>query len=113
MILALNPRTIKEHFARILHGKICAKVRKNIKSNELTLKGLMLGDAFEVKKPFNFNTFKRGFLVRQEGKGLNCQFNSLSDEEWSNLFDTLEEWERYLAQLDSKSLRCEDEHFRP
>jgi len=52
-------------------------------------------------------------MVRQEGKGLNCQFNSLSDEEWSNLFDTLEEWERYLAQLDSKSLRCDDEHFRP
>lgn len=52
-------------------------------------------------------------MVHQEGKGLNCQFNSLSDEEWSNLFDTLEEWERYLAQLDSKSLRCDDEHFRP
>lgn len=52
-------------------------------------------------------------MVRQEGKGLNCQFNSLSDEEWSNLFDTLEEWERYLAQVDSKSLRCDDEHFRP
>lgn len=56
---------------------------------------------------------KWGKMVRQEGNGLNCQFNSLSDEEWSNLFDTLEEWERYLAQLDSKSLRCEDEHFRP
>lgn len=55
----------------------------------------------------------KGEMVRQEGKGLNCQFNSLSDEEWSNLFDTLEEWERYLAQLDSKSLRCDDEHFRP
>lgn len=54
-----------------------------------------------------------GEMVRQEGKGLNCQFNSLSDEEWSNLFDTFEEWERYLAQLDSKSLRCDDEHFRP
>ena len=52
-------------------------------------------------------------MVRQEGNGMNCQFNSLSDEEWSNLFDTLEEWERYLAQLDSKSLRCYDEHFRP
>lgn len=51
-------------------------------------------------------------MVRQEGKGLNPQFNSLSDEEWSILFDTLEEWERYFAQLDLKSLRCDDEHFR-
>ncbi len=52
-------------------------------------------------------------MVRPEGKGLNPQFNSLSAEELKNLFDSLEEWERYLAQLDSKSLRCVDEHFRP
>lgn len=52
-------------------------------------------------------------MVRQEGKGLNRQFNSLSDEEWGLLFSTLEEWESSLAQLDSKSLRCDDEHFRP
>ena len=52
-------------------------------------------------------------MVRPTGNGLNSQFNSLSAEEWSQLFDTLEQWERYLAQLDSKSLRCDDEHFRP
>jgi len=57
--------------------------------------------------------FNFGKLVRPTGKGLNSQFNSLSAEEWSQLFDTLEQWERYLAQLDSKSLRCDDEHFRP
>ncbi len=52
-------------------------------------------------------------MVRSQGNGLNRQFNPLADEEWIILFDTLEEWERYLAQLDSKSLRCVDEHFRP
>ena len=52
-------------------------------------------------------------MVRPEGNGLNYQFNPLGDEEWCMLFDTLEEWEHYLAQLDSKSLRCDDEHFRP
>lgn len=52
-------------------------------------------------------------MVRPEGKGLNPQFNSLSAEELKNLFDSLEEWERHLAQLDSKSLRCVDEHFKP
>ncbi len=52
-------------------------------------------------------------MVRSQGKGLNRQFNPLADEEWIVLFDTLEKWERYLAQLDSKSLRCNDEHFRP
>lgn len=36
------------------------------------------------------------------------------DGETSNtLFETLEEWERHLAQLDSLSLRCDDEYFRP
>ena len=52
-------------------------------------------------------------LVRPEGKRLNSQFNSLGDEELNALFDSLEEWERQLAQLDSKSLRCDDEHFTP
>lgn len=52
-------------------------------------------------------------MVRQEGKGLNPQFNSLSAEELKTLFDALEAWERHLAQLDSKSLRCIDEHFKP
>ncbi len=51
-------------------------------------------------------------LVRPTGKGLNSQFNSLSAEEWSQLFNTLEQWERHLAQLDSESLRCDHEHFR-
>ena len=55
----------------------------------------------------------KGEMVRSQGNGLNRQFNPLADEEWIILFDTLEEWERYLAQLDSKSLRCVDEHFRP
>ena len=52
-------------------------------------------------------------VVRPKGKGLNSQFNSLSDEELSVLFETLEEWEYHLARIDSKSLRCDDEHFRP
>lgn len=52
-------------------------------------------------------------MVRQAGKGLNPQFNSLSAEEIKTLFDALEAWERHLAQLDPKSLRCVDEHFRP
>lgn len=36
----------------------------------------------------------------------------LTGEELNSLFDALEVWERHLAQLDSKSLRCVDEHFR-
>ncbi len=52
-------------------------------------------------------------MARPEGKRLNSQFNSLGDEELNALFDSLEEWERQLAQLDSKSLRCDDEHFTP
>jgi len=52
-------------------------------------------------------------MVRPKGKGLNSQFNSLSDEELSVLFETLEEWEYHLARIDSPSLRCDDEHFRP
>ncbi|MDT8329068.1 MAG: hypothetical protein RQ750_17130 [Roseovarius sp.] len=48
-------------------------------------------------------------MVRPKGKGLNGQFNSLSAEEWILLFETLEQWERYLAQLDPKSLRCIDD----
>jgi hypothetical protein len=52
-------------------------------------------------------------MVRPEGKGLNPQFNSLGPKELNALFDSLQEWERHLAQLDRKSLRCVDEHFRP
>jgi hypothetical protein len=52
-------------------------------------------------------------MVRPEGKRSNSQFDSLSDQELSALFASLEEWERQLAQLDSPSLRCENEHFRP
>jgi hypothetical protein len=52
-------------------------------------------------------------MMRPAQKGLNSQFNSLSAEEWTLLFNTLERWEHDLAQLDLKSLRCVDEHFRP
>lgn len=52
-------------------------------------------------------------MVRPTQKGLNSQFNSLSAEEWTLLFNTLERWERDLAQLNLESLRCVDEHFRP
>lgn len=52
-------------------------------------------------------------LVRLEGKSSNSQFDSLEPEELNALFDSLQEWERHLAQLDSKSLRCVDEHFKP
>ena len=37
----------------------------------------------------------------------------LQGDSLNSLFNSLEEWERHLAQLDSKSLRCVDEHFRP
>ena len=52
-------------------------------------------------------------MVRPEGKGLNPQFNSLSDTELSALFEALEDWERQLARLDSESLRCDHEHLTP
>lgn len=52
-------------------------------------------------------------MVRLEGKSSNSQFDSLKPEELNALFDSLQEWERHLAQLDSKSLRCVDEHFKP
>ena len=52
-------------------------------------------------------------MVRPEGKSSNSQFDSLEPEELIKLFNSLEDWERQLAQLDSKSLRCDDEHFRP
>ncbi len=37
----------------------------------------------------------------------------LEGTEWNSFFEALEEWERHLALLDSESLRCLDEHFRP
>lgn len=52
-------------------------------------------------------------MVRPEGKSLNPRFNSFSENELSTLFEALEDWERQLAQLDSQSLRCDDEHFTP
>ena len=53
-----------------------------------------------------------GWMVQREGKGLNSQFDSLGSEELNQLFETLEEWERHLALVDSQSLRCANEHFR-
>ncbi len=38
--------------------------------------------------------------MRPTGKGLNSEFNSLSAEECSQLFDTLEQWERYVKAGD-------------
>ena len=52
-------------------------------------------------------------MVRLEGERLNPRFNSLSENELSALFEALEDWERQLAQLDSPSLRCDDEHLTP
>ncbi len=40
-------------------------------------------------------------MVQLEGDSLN------------SLFDALQEWERHLALLDSKSLRCENDTFTP
>lgn len=40
-------------------------------------------------------------MVLQEGNDLNT------------FFDTLQEWERHLAQLDHKGLRCGRERFKP
>jgi len=31
----------------------------------------------------------------------------------NSLFDTLQEWERHLAQLDHDGLRCGDDQFKP
>ncbi len=37
----------------------------------------------------------------------------LEGEELNSLFETLEEWEHHLAQLDFDSLRCDDDEFAP
>jgi hypothetical protein len=37
----------------------------------------------------------------------------LQGEQLNSLIHALEEWERYLEQLDSKSLRCVDVHLSP
>ena len=75
--------------------------------------GAHASDRIAVVMPFgSANGWSFEGVVRSQGNGLNGQFNPLADEEWIVLFETLEEWERYLAQLDSKSLRCDDCHFR-
>jgi hypothetical protein len=51
-------------------------------------------------KPWHYAKRKEE-MVRLEGEQLN------------SLIHALEEWERYLAQLDSKSLRCVDVHLSP
>lgn len=37
----------------------------------------------------------------------------LEGESLNSLFETLEQWERHLAQLDFKNLRCDDDEFAP
>jgi len=37
----------------------------------------------------------------------------LERESLNSVFDELEAWERHLARLDSKSLRCENDDFAP
>lgn len=37
----------------------------------------------------------------------------LEGESSNTLFEVLSEWERHLAQLDHKGLRCDDDQFKP
>lgn len=54
---------------------------------------------------------RKSHLVRPEEKSSNSQFDAPGPEELMKLFNSLKDWERQLAQLDPKSLRCDDEHF--
>ena len=70
------------------------------------------------KKTFPFKVLgglsaKKCKMVRRKGKRLNSQFDSLTDEEITLLFETLELWEYHLVRSDMPSLECHDEHFRP
>ncbi|MEM9231328.1 MAG: hypothetical protein AAGB10_17160, partial [Pseudomonadota bacterium] len=57
-------------------------------------------------------TDQKNKMVRSSGKRLNSQFDSLTDEEITLLFETLELWEYHLVRSDMPSLECDDEHFR-
>lgn len=56
---------------------------------------------YEFAKDYFFSLFCCGGIGQLEGEQLN------------SLIHALEEWERHLAQLDSKSLRCVDVKLIP
>lgn len=64
-------------------------------------------EVYETPK-FTFPFKYVGSFLESKSEMVQLQGDSLN-----SLFNSLEEWERHLAQLDSKSLRCVDEHFTP